>query len=250
MLASHRQDPFFLDFVEDGLVSDVEFTPEGAPLVNLRRIGLRDGGAADAPTQEDGGGAEPEAASEESASAAEESATGWRVDLDVDHPRDTMGNAWSPSAPAPEALAGAEDDYSASIRYLCLNAGERELGNVAPVMIVFRTAPRLAMVEGGQPGEYGQIPLELRANWGGEEVAFKASYSRIVSFDQEDAAERETGESSHEEFVRRLLESGSMADDAVEIEVDWEEMGPVSYTFSLEGAADAIREAGRPCGVG
>ncbi|MYI07154.1 MAG: hypothetical protein F4059_07535 [Gemmatimonadetes bacterium] len=92
--------------------------------------------------------------------------------------------------------------------------------------------------------------MELRANWGGEEVAFNAFYSRRVSFEQEDGAGRETGESSHEEFVRRLLESASTADDAVEIELDWEEVGTVRYTFSLEGAADAVREAGRPCGVG
>ena len=39
LLASHEQDPFFLDFVEDGLIADVEFSPEGAPLINLKRIG-------------------------------------------------------------------------------------------------------------------------------------------------------------------------------------------------------------------
>ena len=187
MLASHVQDPFFLDFVEDGLVSDVEFTPEGAPLVNLKRIGMRDGAGA----PEDDPPAQASAPAEEMAAVAEESATGWRVDLNVDHPRDTMGNAWSPYAPAPEALSGAQDDFSATIRYLCLNARERELGNVAPVMILFQTAPRLVMAEGGQAGEYGQIPLELRANWGGEEVAFNAFYSRRVSFEQEDGAGRE-----------------------------------------------------------
>ena len=76
MLASHVQDPFFLDFVEDGLVSDVEFTPEGAPLVNLKRIGM--GGGAGAP--EDDPPAQEGAPAEEMATAAEEFATGWRVD--------------------------------------------------------------------------------------------------------------------------------------------------------------------------
>lgn len=47
LLASHEQDPFFLDFIEDGLVADVEFSSEGAPLVNVKRIGLR--GEAGAP---------------------------------------------------------------------------------------------------------------------------------------------------------------------------------------------------------
>ena len=81
-------------------------------------------------------------------------------------------------------------------------------------------------------------------------VAPKASAVRsTLSFEQEDAAERATGESSHAEFLRRLVESDSTADDVVGIELDWMDVGPVRYTFSLEGAADAIREAGRPCGV-
>ena len=42
LLASHEQDRFFLDFIEDGLVADVEFSPEGAPLINISRIELRD----------------------------------------------------------------------------------------------------------------------------------------------------------------------------------------------------------------
>ena len=185
---------------------------------------------------------------EEDAAAAEEPATGWWVDLDVDHPQDTMGNAWSPTAPAPAMLAGAEDDFSGAIRYLCLNARERELGNVAPVMIVFQTPPRLFFENEGQAS--GSTPVALHAIWDGEAVALKASAVRsTLSFEQEDAAERATGESSHAEFLRRLVESGSTADDVVGIELDWMEVGPVRYTFSLEGAADAIREAGRPCGV-
>ena len=207
------------------------------------------GAGDDPPAQEADIGEELATPSEEPAGAAQQSATAWRVDLDVDHPQDTMGNAFSPVATAPEALAGAEDDFGSYIRYLCLNAYEREQGNVAPVMILFQSAPRLVMMEGGQAGEYGQIPLEVRTSWGGEEVAFTASFSRSVAFDQEDAAERETGESSNAEFLRRLLEGGSTADDAVEIEFDWQEVGPVRYTLSLEGAADAIREAGKPCGI-
>ena len=203
----------------------------------------------DPPAQEADAGEELATPSEEPAGAAQQSPTGWRVDLAVDHPQDTMGNAFSPVASAPEALAGAEGDFGSYIRYLCLNAYERELGNVAPVMILFQSAPRLVMMEGGQAGEYGQIPLEVRTSWGGEEVTFTASFGRSVAFDQEDAAERETGESSNAEFLRRLLEGDSGEGGSVEIEFDWEEVGPVSYTFSLEGAADAIREAGKPCGI-
>ena len=203
----------------------------------------------DPPAQEADVGEELATAAQEPATAEEPLATGWRVDLDVDHPQDTMGNAFSPVASVPEALAGAEDDFGSYIRYLCLNANERERGNVAPVMILFQTRPRLVMVEGGQAGESGRIPLELRTDWGGEEVAFTASFGRRVTFEQEDAGERQTGESSNDEFLRRLLESGSTADDPVEIEFDWQEVGPVRYTFSLEGAADAIREAGKPCGI-
>ena len=200
------------------------------------------GGGDDRPAQEG-------TASEEVAAAAEEPATGWRVDLVVDHPQDTMRNAFSPVASPPEGLAGAEGDFSSYIRYLCLNAYERGIGSVAPVMILFETTPRLVMMEGAQAGDHGAVPVEVRTDWGGEEVAFKASFGRRVSFDQEDAADRETGESSNDEFLRRLLASGSTAGDAVEVELDWEDVGPVRYTFSLEGAADAIREAGRPCGV-
>ena len=93
--------------------------------------------------------------------------------------------------------------------------------------------------------------MGVRATWGDVEVALRAYVVRsAILFDQTDAADRTTGESSNAEFLRRLLRSGSGEDDAVEIELDWEEVGPVRYTFSLEGAADAIREAGRPCGVG
>ena len=70
-----------------------------------------------------------------------------------------------------------------------------------------------------------------------------------IFLDQEDAQDRVTGESSDAEFVRRLLESPSTASDSLVIELDWEEVGAVRYTYSLEGAADAIREAGRPCGM-
>ncbi|MDE2679704.1 MAG: hypothetical protein OXI76_17575 [Gemmatimonadota bacterium] len=203
----------------------------------------------DPPAQEADAGEEPATPTEEPASAARQSPTAWRVDLVVDHPQDTMGNAFSPVASAPEVLAGAEGDFSSYIRYLCLNAYEREIGSVAPVMILFETRPRLVMVQGGQAGEYGQVPIEVRTSWGGEEVAFNAFFGRRVTLDLEDAADRETGESSHAEFLRRLVESGSGEGDAVQIEFDWEEVGPVTYTFSLEGAAVAIREAGKPCGI-
>lgn len=94
------------------------------------------------------------------------------------------------------------------------------------------------------------MPVVLHTTWGEETFAMNAYTVRTsVWFDDEDAADREAGESSNAEFLGRLVASGSAADDAVVIEMDWEEVGPVSYTFSLEGAADAIREAGRPCGI-
>lgn len=202
----------------------------------------------DPPAQEADGGAEPATATEEPARAAEQSPTAWRVDLVVDHPQDTMGNAWSPAATVPEALSGAEADFTSHIRSLCLNAHERELGNVAAVSIRFRTAPRLVFENEGQAS--GSMPTVLHAIWGSESVALNVSAIRgTLYFEQEDAAERETGESSNSEFLRRLLEGGSTEEDALEIELDWEEVGPVRYTFSLEGAADAVREAGRPCGL-
>ena len=207
------------------------------------------GAGDDPPAREADAGAELATATEESASAARQPPTAWSLDLVVDHPQDTMGNAFSPVANAPAALAGAEGDFSSYIRYLCLNAYERELGNVAPVMIRFQTAPRLVFENEGQAS--GSIPVVVHGIWGSEAVALQVSAIRgTLYFDQEDAAERETGESSHAEFLRRLLEGGSGEGEAVEIELDWEEVGPVRYTFSLEGAADAIREAGRPCGVG
>ena len=72
--------------------------------------------------------------------------------------------------------------------------------------------------------------------------------SRIYLY-QDDAADRRTGESSDAEFVRRLPTNRSTASDSLTIEMDWEEVGTVRFTYSLEGAADAIREAGRPCGM-
>lgn len=205
----------------------------------------------DPPPQEDATTEAPATTAEALATTAEAPATGWWVDLDVDHAADTMGNAWSPVSPAPEALADADGDFSSTIRYLCLNAYERELGNVAPIMIRFQVAPRLVAREGGEVGELGQIPVLLQTNWGEETVAMSAYAGRsCVALDQEDSAGRGTGESSHAEFLRRLVESNSTASDAVVVEMDWQDVGPVSYAFSLEGAAAAIQEAGLPCGVG
>ena len=41
LLASHDQDDLAMDFVEDGLVADVVYSPEGAPLINVKRVRLR-----------------------------------------------------------------------------------------------------------------------------------------------------------------------------------------------------------------
>ena len=190
-----------------------------------------------------------EQAGETDAPGADEPATGWWVDIHVDHPTDTMGNAYSPTASPPDALADSEGDFTSDIRYLCLNALEREMGNVAAVTLRFGATPRVVAREGGEAGQPN--PVELHTTWGEETVAMNAYASRrIIFFDQEDAAGRGMGESSNAEFLRRLLESGSTASHALVIEMDWQDVGPVSYTYSLEGAADAIREAGLPCGVG
>ena len=185
-------------------------------------------------------------------SAAQQSPTAWRVDLVVDQPEDATSNAWSPVASAPEALADANGDFSSSIRYMCFSGRDRRISlRSQTVSIQFQAVPRPVMMEGRQEGERGPIPLGVRTTWGEEEVALQAYVVRsAILFDQTDAADRATGESSNVEFLRRLLRGGSTEDDAVVIELDWEEVGPVRYTFSLEGAADAIREAGRPCGVG
>ena len=192
------------------------------------------------------------AVDEKDASAAGREPTGWRVEIDVDegNPIDTMGNAYSPAADPPDALAGAEGDFRSFIRYLCLDAKEREMGIVAPVHLVFWEQPRPTahLV----PGSIVTEPIELRTTWGEEVVVLQARAvpvrSRIYLY-QDDAADRRTGESSDAEFVRRLLRSRSTASDSLAIEMDWEEVGTVRFTYSLEGAADAIREAGRPCGM-
>ena len=124
------------------------------------------------------------------------------------------------------------------------------MGIVAPVHLVFRDRPRTTarLV----PESIYTQPFELRTTWGEEVVVLQA---RAVPFQfriylyQDDAPGRRAGESSDAEFVRRLLESGSTPNDSLAIEMDWEEVGAVRFIYSLEGAADAIREAGRPCGM-
>ena len=186
-------------------------------------------------------------------SATDQEPTIWWVDIDVDegNPIDTMGNAYSPLAREPEALADTEGDFRSVIRYLCLDAKEREMGIVAPAHLVFREHPR--PTARAVPGSIMTEPLKLRTTWGDETVVLQARAVPVrnrIYLDQEDAEERGTGESSDAEFVRRLLESPSTASDSLMIELDWEEVGAVRYAYSLEGAASAIREAGRPCGVG
>ena len=173
------------------------------------------------------------------------------IDVDEGNPIDTMGNAYSPLAREPVALVDAEGDFRSVIRYLCLNAQEREMGIVAPAHLVFRENPR--PIARAVPGSIVTEPLELRTTWGEESVVLKAVAVPVrnrIYLDQDDAEERSTGESSDTEFVRRLLQSPSTASDSVVIELDWEEVGAVRFAYSLEGAASAVREAGRPCGVG
>ena len=197
-------------------------------------------------------GEEPATATEESAtSPAQQPPTAWRVDLAADQAGYTAGNAWSPSASVPEALADADGDFSSSIRYMCLSGGRGAVSlRSQTVSIQFQAVPRPVMMEDRRQGERGPIPLEVHTSWGRDEVALQAYVVRsAILFDQTDEADRATGRSSHAEFLGRLLRSGSGAGDAVEVELDWEDVGPVRYTFSLEAAADAIREAGEPCGV-
>ncbi|MCY4573896.1 MAG: hypothetical protein OXF01_13965 [Gemmatimonadetes bacterium] len=256
LLASHEQDPFFLDFVEDGLIADVEFSPAGAPLVNLKRIGLRgEAGAPDGDTQRMSA-VEPVEAPEATAGVGfgETNASGWTVLLDIDEGdlRDTVRYALSPWVEEPEPLGQADGDFRSRIYYTCLDAQERELGGVHvdwPLTVFFGAPPRLAGGEELEPGGLSER-LEVSTHWGGEMVemnVYAVPRGRRIILEHEDAAERETGDSSHAEFLRRLLESGSAGPDVMVIEMDWEDVGPVSYTYSLEGAADAIREAGRPC---
>ncbi len=186
-----------------------------------------------------------------SASTVQASRSAWRVDIASDQTGTTTGNAWSPVASAPELLADADDDFSSSIRYMCLSDSGGVSFRFQAVSIQFEAEPRPVMMEGVQEGEGGPIPLEVRTIWNGQVVTLQAHVVRnAIVFDQMDAADRAARRSSSTEFVRRLLRSGSTGDGAVEIELDWEELGRVSYTFSLEGAADAVREAGRPCRVG
>ena len=200
----------------------------------------------------------PEATSANSAvaetdgAAADQEPTKWWVEIDAEegNPIDTMGNAYSPPARPPEALADVEGDFRSRIRYLCLNANERERGNIAPAYLVFWEQPRPTAP--AVPGSIVTGPLQLRTIWGEEAVVLQAQAippRYRIFLDQEDAQDRGTGESSDAEFVRRLLESPSTASDSLVIELDWEEVGVVRYTYPLEGAADAIREAGRPCGM-
>lgn len=191
----------------------------------------------------------------DASAVAETDTSGWTVELDIDEGdlRDTTRVARSPWAEEPAALGPSDADLRSRILYRCLDAQEREIGNVdVPLRVTFGAPPRLAGGEELQLGGASQR-LEVSTHWGDETVgmnAYAVPRGWFIYLEQEDGAERDTGESSHAEFLRRLLASGSTADHAVEIELDWEGVGPVRYTFSLEGAADAIREAGRPCGVG
>lgn len=272
LLASHVQDPFFLDFIEDGLVADVEFSPEGAPLINVSRIRLGDGtrvgdeGSQRPDAADAGAGTEATervarsgatvGAQEDEAPAGDESpSTGWTVELDIDedHPEEqTDRYAWSPWADEPAPLGTVDGDFRSRIWYRCLNAAEREVGNTdSPIRVRFAAPPRLV---GGEELELGGASerLQVSADWGSETVvlnAYAVPRAWWMYLEQDDAAERATGESSDAEFKRRLLESGSSGLDVVRLDLEWEEVGQVTYTYSLEGAADAIREAGSPCGI-
>ena len=188
-------------------------------------------------------------ATEGSAGTVQASPNAWRVDIAADQPGKYTGNAWSPVAGVPEELADADGDFSSSIRYMCLSDSGGVSFRLQSASIQFEAEPRPVMMGGVQDGER-PIPLEVRTTWNGRGVTLQAHVVRdAILFAQTDAADRATRRSSSAEFIRRLLRSGSTGTGAVEIELDWEEVGPVSYTFSLEGAAAAVREAGRPCGV-
>ena len=204
---------------------------------------------ADLPARSANAGEAWATAPEGSASAVQASLNAWRVDIAADQPGKYTGNAWSPVAGVPEVLADADGDFSSSIRYMCLSDSGGVSFRLQSASIQFEAEPRPVMMEGVQEGER-PIPLEVRTTWNGQRVTLQAHVVRdAILFAQTDAADRATRRSSSAEFIRRLLRSGSTGADAVEIELDWEEVGPVGYTFSLEGAADAVREAGRPCRV-
>ena len=184
--------------------------------------------------------------------AAEASATAWTVELVVDEGdlTDTISRAWSPWAAKPEPLAAADDDFRSKILYTCPEAYDRQIGNVIPIRVVFWAQPRLEAPAGAEAS--GVFPIEVMTMWGEEKVVLQghAVPNRFTLYlEEDDAAAREAGESSHAEFLRRLLESGSTELNEVVLVLNWERLGSVSFTYSLEGAADAIREAGQPCGM-
>ena len=193
------------------------------------------------------------AIAETDASAPDQEPAGWRVETGVGggNPIDTMrSNAYSPPAGPPGALAGAGGGFRSMIRYQCLNANEREDGNVAPARLAFREQPRPTAP--AVPESLITGPLELRTTRGEEAVVLQARAVPVryrIFRGREDARDRGTGESSDAEFARRLLQNPSAASGSLVIEPDWEEAGTVRCTCSLEGAAGAIREAGRPCGT-
>lgn len=184
------------------------------------------------------------------AGSARQDPTAWTVDIHVDHPLDTMRSALSPWASAPGTLATPRGDLDSRIRYLCLNAEERAVGSLAPVMLLFRR-PLVPRALAGESRRWS-VPVELRTVWGDETVVFGATHRPgrdRINLSLDDRAER-SGESSHDEFLRRLLEGSRTATDSVVVELEWEGAGPVRYAYSLEGAGASIREAGGPCGVG
>ena len=184
------------------------------------------------------------------AASAPQDPTAWTVEIHVDHAPDTMRNALSPWASAPGPLANPRGDLDSRIRYLCLNAEERAMGSLAPVMLLFRKP----LAPGALAGDSRRrpVPVELRTVWGDETVVFAATHwpgRDRINLSLEDGAER-SGESSHHEFLDRLLEGSWTPTDSVVVELEWEGAGPVRYAYALERAGAAIREAGGPCGIG
>ncbi len=230
-------------------------------------------------TGEDGPDGQPGGASpSEDVATSDETdapATAWTVELILDEgdPADTITWALSPFAAVPESLADAGYGFRNKLVYTCPEAYDRQIGNVRPITIVFWRPPRLVAPE--EVRANGGFAIDIQSTWGIEEVVLRGHLvprRSLIYLEQDYAAMRESGrnaeflrlfreagidapqltemgDGSHEEFLRRLLRSGEHGPDEVSLVLDWEGLGAVRFTYSLEGATDAVREAGRPCGV-
>ena len=184
--------------------------------------------------------------------------TGWTVELDVDEGdhRDTVSYAWSPWAEEPEPASPGgrglpQQDLIQMPR--CPGKGDRQCGRTHQGG--FRGAAP-SCIRGGAGALRGlRAPGGLHSHWDGETVVMNAGSraSCLVDLPGTGACRRQR---IGRKLARRvpeakLVESGSTrdrcCDDGLGMGGCWTgRAGPIL----CEGAANAILEAGRPCGVG